>query len=819
MRMGTRRSTGALLTVAVLALCLAGCTSDEEKVERYLSEAQQKREDREWREALILLRKALQVDPQDAQINLRIAETYTTMGRPQDASFFYGEAYRLDPTLTDAAILQAPALYQSDPAAARKLIEEVLERDPSNANAYVVRSELALLGTDTDAALTAALTARELAPGDPRSHRAVGTVYRSIVREKLLRKEAVDPSIHEGALAAFETANELGDNHWWDRHEIALVYEHWEGHEEDAKQAWRDAFAAARAQEDRPGMRICASSAARYGRITRDRALVRWALEQRSAMDPGHLPTVLRLAELADEEEAGAGEAIWRDALASDPADPNRHAAFASYLAQSGRRADALSHLEALDPSLAADPVIRVRLLETWLADGQTDRAGALLAEMQADDPDGPYTRYARARIAMEAGRAEEAADLLRVLSTEIERADLYRLLSEAELALGDTDAALRALEQSIELRGYVSQPDLRRRLRILAPREDWDAVLETLREMRQRGHSFDPLERLYMARALYHRGEFPRARRVLEPLLREDPPNVAAVLVHAQFEAGTNPDRSRELLEEVLAQRPRAQGVITALVRLDRLQGKPEQALARIDEGTQADTRSPDLRFLRAQLLAELGRTEEAERDARALVSQGSQRAPALLAAILEIEGRTNDAIAVYEEHRANLRALDLWQLGRLYLESGDLPKARAALEEALERNPQLHVARNDLAYTLAELGSDLDRALDLAGQAKSAMPDSPAVADTLGWVYYRRGLNEPAVVEFREAIAGAKKSGRPVPADFHYHLGLALQGLDRTDEARAELERALAVDPEHEGARRAQAELANASGAGAGS
>jgi tetratricopeptide (TPR) repeat protein len=352
-----------------------------------------------------------------------------------------------------------------------------------------------------------------------------------------------------------------------------------------------------------------------------------------------------------------------------------------------------------------------------------------------------------------------------------------------------------------------------------MARREDWDAVLETLREMRQRGHSFDPPERMYMARAHYHRGEHARARRVLEPLLQEDPPNVAAVLVYAQFEAGTNPDRSRELLEGILAQRPGAQGVITALVRLDRLQGKPAQALARIDEGTQADTRSRDLRYLRTQLLAELGRMEEAERDARALVGQGYERAPALLAGILEIQGRGGEAIAVYEEHRASLYALDLWQLGRLYLESGDAPKARTALEEALERNPELHVARNDLAYTLAELGSDLDRALDLAGQAKSAMPDSPAVADTLGWVYYRRGLNEPAVVEFREAIARVKDSGRPVPADFHYHLGLALQGLDRTDEARAELERALAVDPEHEGARRAQAELANASGAGAGS
>jgi tetratricopeptide (TPR) repeat protein len=813
-----RRAARALASVAAVAFCLAGCASDEEKIEQFLGEAQELREERRWREALILLRKALQIDPQDPEINLTIAETYTAMRRPQDAAFFYGEAYRLDPTLTDAALMQAPTLYEGDPDAAKKLIQEVLERDPSNANAFVIRSELELLATDTDAALRAALTASELAPEDPRSQRAVGTVYRSIVRERLLGKQPIQESTHEAALAAFRRSDALAGGHWWDRHEIALVYEHWEGHEEEAKQAWRDAFATAREDEDLAGMRICSNSAARYGRITRDPALVRWALEQRIATDPGHLPTVMRLARLADQHD-GSGEDVWRAALAVDPADPNRHAAFASYLVQSERRAEALSHLESLDPSLAAHPVVRVRLFETWLADGQEERAGAVLAQMESEDPDGPYTRYAQARIALQAGRAEKAAELLRVLSTEVERADVYLLLSEAELEVGDTDAALRALEQSMALRGYISQPNLRRRLRILTRRADWDAVLETLAEMQRRGHSFDTPERIHMARALYQRGEHVRARRVLEPLFAEDPPNVAAVLIYAQFEAGTNPDRSRELLEAVLVKRPYAQGVIPALVRLDRLQGRSEQALARIDSGTQADSRSLELRLLRTQLLAELGRTQEAERDARALVSDGSEEAPALLARILEIEGRGDEAIAVFEEHRANLRAMDLWNLGRLYLQSGDLPQSRKALEAALERNPQLQVARNDLAYVLTELGSDLDRALELAREAKAAMPDSPAVADTLGWVYYRRGLNEPAVVEFRAAIAQVEDNDRPVPADFHYHLGLALQGLDRTDEARAELARALAVDPEHEGARRAQAELANTSRGEAGS
>jgi tetratricopeptide repeat protein len=92
-------------------------------------------------------------------------------------------------------------------------------------------------------------------------------------------------------------------------------------------------------------------------------------------------------------------------------------------------------------------------------------------------------------------------------------------------------------------------------------------------------------------------------------------------------------------------------------------------------------------------------------------------------------------------------------------------------------------------------------------AGLVVSA-PSSPGASErsellvAKGEVAYHRGLYEDARVRFAEAVAAD-----PADAAAHYQLGLALLALERRDEAETALERALALKPEHEAARRALA------------
>ncbi|MBN2398615.1 MAG: tetratricopeptide repeat protein, partial [Deltaproteobacteria bacterium] len=107
--------------------------------------------------------------------------------------------------------------------------------------------------------------------------------------------------------------------------------------------------------------------------------------------------------------------------------------------------------------------------------------------------------------------------------------------------------------------------------------------------------------------------------------------------------------------------------------------------------------------------------------------------------------------------------------RMAYLYRNRGDIDKAIDVYETLLSVNESYGPAANDLAYLYADRNENLDHALTLALKAKNLMPRNADVADTLGWVYLKKGALILAKNQFIEAIGLAP--GHPV---FHYHLGL---------------------------------------------
>ena len=81
---------------------------------------------------------------------------------------------------------------------------------------------------------------------------------------------------------------------------------------------------------------------------------------------------------------------------------------------------------------------------------------------------------------------------------------------------------------------------------------------------------------------------------------------------------------------------------------------------------------------------------------------------------------------------------------------------------------------------------------ALSLAQIARQKLPDSPAVADTLAWIYYHKGVYAFAADLLREALQKA-----PDSATYHYHLGMVYEKQNNAGEARKQLQRALQINP----------------------
>jgi Flp pilus assembly protein TadD len=121
---------------------------------------------------------------------------------------------------------------------------------------------------------------------------------------------------------------------------------------------------------------------------------------------------------------------------------------------------------------------------------------------------------------------------------------------------------------------------------------------------------------------------------------------------------------------------------------------------------------------------------------------------------------------------------------------------------------HPELWPPTNDLADLLSEFGSgknDLERALALAQKAKSLSPENPAIFDTLGWIYYRRGDVNQAIEWLGKAQT--KNAENPI---VNFHLGMAYNRAGNPGKAKEYLRIALASKVNFRGREEAEKAIA---------
>lgn len=153
----------------------------------------------------------------------------------------------------------------------------------------------------------------------------------------------------------------------------------------------------------------------------------------------------------------------------------------------------------------------------------------------------------------------------------------------------------------------------------------------------------------------------------------------------------------------------------------------------------------------------------------------------------------RNVEAVRVLE-HAHQLKPKDedaISQLALVYDGLKQFDESDRLYEEALKLNPKNDLVLNNYAYSLAERGVQLDRALGMAEKAVNANGENASYLDTIGWVYFRLGRYREAETYVKKALSKGEAN-----AVVYEHLGDIYSKLNDRERALEQWNNALKLD-----------------------
>jgi tetratricopeptide (TPR) repeat protein len=158
----------------------------------------------------------------------------------------------------------------------------------------------------------------------------------------------------------------------------------------------------------------------------------------------------------------------------------------------------------------------------------------------------------------------------------------------------------------------------------------------------------------------------------------------------------------------------------------------------------------------------------------------------------VLRSEGRYKEGVEMFSRALQNKRDdINLLYARGLMAEKVDrLDMAEADLLKVISKEPENANALNALGYTLADRTSRYEEALEYIKRAAELVPDDPAILDSLGWVSYRLGKLDEAVMWLSRAFEKLED------AEIAAHYGEVLWYSDQKDKAREVWEKGMSLN-----------------------
>jgi tetratricopeptide (TPR) repeat protein len=428
---------------------------------------------------------------------------------------------------------------------------------------------------------------------------------------------------------------------------------------------------------------------------------------------------------------------------------------------------NARRQFERLIKTDAEDPGRRLLSLLGYLADeGKPQQADKLMRELAKPYRDSAMAHYAVAVLALQAGDVEHAKErATRSMELDPEYTRPKLLFARALMFEQKNDEAIEYLAHMI---GDSVQPDPDARMELalmymLTGRDD-DALSQVNQVLLEQSGRVDALR--LMAIINFRLERLDAAWDDFQDLLASGEYRMDALYYLARIaDYREQYDRAVRLYGEVRfgSNTIFSQGRASYLMAHEM--GDVNGALALLDKfADESPNNAVEVVALKGQLLVSLKRFDEA----------------------LELFDK---AI----KYRPDSEGL---VLGRsdLLLRIGRIDDGVKAYRDAVKRWPDSAVSLNALGYTLADRTEHYEEAEELIRKALSIEPQSPAIIDSLGWVLFKLGQYDEALVELQRAYELMDDH------EVASHIVEVLVALERHDEALELLQAAQKKDPDSE-------------------
>jgi len=750
------RSPRTVLIVLSVAVCIfVGCSKEEQK-RKALASGDAYAASGKYESAILEYRRAVQFDERDGDVRLRLSRAYMRAGSATDGLREMIRAADLLPGNADVQITVGNLLLAAEKFEdARSRADRVLQREPKNINAHLLRANAMARLKDLDGALK---DMQQAITADP----SQGAHYAQLGGIQLARGERAQ------AEDAFLKALEVQPN----AVDLRLSYANFlmvSGRLADAEREFKRAY-----ELDVEGSNANRALASFY------------VMTGRPASAEAYLK---KLATKTDG--AWAGFALAR-----------LHAA-------TGNPDQAIAVLKGLIANKDTSQEAKLQLAALFYGMGRRDDAHRLVEEVLAEASDQPRALVLKAGFLLDEDKPLEAITAARAARKQSRATQAAFLLGLAYSKIGQIDDAKKAFTDALALDpGSIGAQIELSRLALLTGDPVW---AQRYGEQALRAAPQLPAAREAVVRGALARGDVDAAGPPLAALRRDRPNDPEFLYLEGELRLKEGkPSAARQAFAKAAELEPRSLATVEALIRLDLSERNVAAARARAERVLARSPKNPAALMLAARTYATTSEFTRAEALLRQAIDVDPTRSNAygMLANLYFSRGKLDEALkkfqdaAVRDPNSVGVQTM----IATVLTQMGRRPEAKAAYRQALAVEPEAAVAANNLAFMYAEDGENLDTAQRLAETAKRRLKGSANAIDTLGWVYYKRRMPTYAISELQNATAG-----EPQNASFHYHLALAyVSGGDATL-ARSTLERALSLDAKSPLAAEANAALAS--------